>query len=131
MTIWWNNIPFKISLIISFGSSFRELSDVTTTKSASRETNGYYFTRGEMVQEYEDAAFALAVDEVSEVVETSSGYYIIQRLAPDTAYVMSHLTELIQQYQYAMLYNMIDEKQAELSLTLNDYGKTLDLTTLK
>jgi hypothetical protein len=30
-----------------------------------------------------------------------------------------------------MLYNMIDAKQAELSLTWNDYGKTLDLTTLQ
>ena len=94
-------------------------------------TNGYYFTRGEMVREYEDAAFALTVGEVSEVVETSSGYYIIQRLEPDTAYVMSNLTALIQQYQYAMLYNMIDEKQSELAIELNDFGKTLDLTTLK
>lgn len=93
-------------------------------------TNGYYFTRGEMVQEYEDAAFALAIDEVSEVIETSSGFYIIHRLAPDAGYVMSHLTELIQQYQYAMLYNMIDEKQAELAIELNDFGKSLDLTTL-
>ena len=45
--------------------------------------------------------------------------------------MLSNLSTLIDQYQYAMLYNMIDEKQAELSLIWNDYGKTLDLTTLQ
>ena len=65
------------------------------------------------------------------MVETSSGFYIIQRLEPETQYVMSNLSVLIDQYQYAMLYNMIDEKQSELSLEWNEFGKTLDLTTLK
>ena len=94
-------------------------------------TNGYYFTHGEMVKEYEDAAFALEIGAISDVIETADGFYIIQRLEPQTEYVLSNLSTLIDQYQYAMLYNMIDEKQAELSLIWNDYGKTLDLTTLK
>lgn len=94
-------------------------------------TNGYYFTHGEMVKEYEDAAFALEIGAISDVIETTDGFYIIQRLEPQTEYVLSNLSTLIDQYQYAMLYNMIDEKQAELSLIWNDYGKTLDLTTLK
>jgi hypothetical protein len=94
-------------------------------------TNGYYFTHGEMVKEYEDAAYALEIGAISDVIETADGFYIIQRLEPQTEYVLSNLSTLIDQYQYAMLYNMIDEKQAELSLIWNDYGKTLDLTTLK
>ena len=93
-------------------------------------TNGYYFTHGEMVKEYEDAAFALEIGAISDVIETADGFYIIQRLEPQTEYVLSNLSTLIDQYQYAMLYNMIDEKQTELSLIWNDYGKTLDLTTL-
>ena len=113
------------------GTSFNTLIGRHSEDFYMTTTAGYYFTKGEMVPEYEEAAFALAIDEVSEVVETSSGYYIIQRLAPDTSYVLSHLTELIEQYQYAMLYNMIEEKKAELSIELNDFGKGLDLTTMQ
>ncbi|MBQ7321541.1 MAG: peptidylprolyl isomerase [Clostridia bacterium] len=112
------------------GTSFNTLIGRHSEDFYMTTTNGYYFTRGEMLKEYEEAAFALEIGGISGVVETPSGYYIIQRLEPDPQYVMSHLGELIDQYQYAMLYNMIDEKQAELAIEWNDFGKTLDLTTL-
>jgi peptidyl-prolyl cis-trans isomerase C len=36
------------------------------------------FTRGKMVPEFEDAAFAMEVDEISEPVKTQFGYHIIK-----------------------------------------------------
>ncbi len=55
---------------------------------------GYYFTTGEMVVEFEEAAFALEDNEISDVVETTYGYHILRRLPMDEAYIEENLISL-------------------------------------
>ena len=65
---------------------FQELAD-QYSEDPGRESypTGYTFTTGSMVQEFEDAAYALSEGEVSEVVESSFGYHILLRLPLDKA----------------------------------------------
>lgn len=105
------------------GSSVNEDFDLTTT-------HGYYFTRGEMITAYEDAAFALEIGKFSDVVETSTGFYIIKRLELEPSYVMQNLLTLIDQYQYSQLNKFLDDRQAELVFEFNDFGAGLDLTKI-
>ena len=62
------------------GESFSELAQ-KFSKCPSGQTGGDLgeFGRGRMVQAFEDAAFALEVDQVSGPVQTQFGYHLIQR----------------------------------------------------
>ncbi len=42
--------------------------------------NGYFFTYNEMVEPFEEASFALGMNELSGIVETDYGFHIIKRL---------------------------------------------------
>lgn len=63
------------------GEDFAELA-VEYSTCPSSESGGYLgtFGRGEMVQEFEDGAFALKTGELSGVVESSFGFHIIECL---------------------------------------------------
>ena len=87
--------------------------------------------RGEYALAYEQAAFALAVGEVSDVVESEDGFYIIERRPISESYVMNNLLELMQRYQYAEVETLLAEHREKLSFEWTDFGRSLDLLTMQ
>lgn len=65
---------------LSEGESFADLAQ-KFSKCPSGRQGGHLgeFGRGQMVKPFEDAAFALEVDQVSSPVQTQFGYHLIQR----------------------------------------------------
>jgi len=63
------------------GENFTNLAN-EFSKDPGQQTSpeGYVFTDGEMVLEFEQATKALKPNEISDIVETSYGYHIIKRL---------------------------------------------------
>jgi foldase protein PrsA len=69
----------EVLAAINAGESFDEQMNLYTEDPGTKTApDGYTFTRGEMVKEFEDSAFSLKVGEISGLVETQYGYHIIK-----------------------------------------------------
>jgi len=86
---------------------------------------GYYFTRKEMIPQFEAAAFALADGEISGIVESEDGFHIILRLPKDETYLQNNFSDMKTQYQNSAFYRMIDARAATLHATESEYVRAL------
>ena len=70
----------KVKEELAQGKSFEELAKQYSEDTGSKEKGGDlgFFTAGKMVKEFEEAAYKLKKDEVSEPVKTQFGYHIIK-----------------------------------------------------
>ena len=70
----------KVLEELKAGGDFRELAKkYSTCPSGKRGGDLGQFGRGQMVREFEQAAFALKLGQVSEPVKTQFGYHVIKR----------------------------------------------------
>lgn len=62
------------------GEDFADLAKEYSTDTATKENGGElgYFSSGQMVEEFEKAAFSMDVDEISDPVKTDNGWHIIK-----------------------------------------------------
>jgi foldase protein PrsA len=115
----------EIKQKLADGTDFAELAKEYSTDEGSKESGGElgFFPRGTMVTEFEDVAFALPVNQISEPVKSEYGYHIImveeKKEAKEANYDDS---------KAAIKETLIDQKlETEYSVWLEDKKKDYDI----
>lgn len=96
-------------------------------------THGKYFARytSDYGEDYELAAFDLRINELSDVVETSDGYYIILRLEPEADYIKQNFDTFKDDVLGSEFNKILASYKAELEFSLNDYGKSINILEIE
>ena len=103
------------------------MKEYTEDPGLTSEPGGYYFFRGEMVDSFEDAAFALAEGEMSGVVESSYGYHILLRCEKEASYLDENFAAIKDTYLALRFYQVLDELTASWTMVPSeDYEKLSD-----
>ncbi len=72
----------ELAAMLAGGDDFVALAAVYSMDQSNKNSGGYlgFFGRGMMVEEFEEAAFALEVGEISKPVQTNFGFHLIELL---------------------------------------------------
>ncbi len=121
----------KILSMIKDGSDFK-----TLAKQYSKDTSAVnggelgFFGKGVMVKEFEDAAFALKEEEISDVVKTEFGYHIIKResdIIPLKEVKLQIKQSLLFSKQRAVFTTYMDQLRAQSDVKIY-FGKEVEET---
>lgn len=108
---------------------FKELAD-RYSEDTGRATNpdGYTFTTGTMVEEFDSAARALGENEISDVVESAYGYHIILRKPLD---VQTAIEAVREEYFDVLFLAEVDGAELERSPALDSFDVEAVYATLQ
>jgi foldase protein PrsA len=115
----------EIKQKLADGADFAELAKEYSTDEGSKENGGElgFFARGTMVTEFEDAAFTLPINQISEPVKSDYGYHIIIVEEKKEAKVANY-----DDSKAAIKETLIEQKMdSEYSLWLEEKKKDYDI----
>lgn len=93
--------------------------------------DGYYFTYGEMDEDYEKATFAMEVGDVSDPVVCSGGNFVIMRMPLEEEYIAKNAQTLLNYYHSAALGKFEDGFRHDCVVKLTEYGQSLDILAIQ
>lgn len=120
----------EVRALLTDGTDIKSLIGSKYNEDVYTPSTPYYFMKTEYEKSYEEAAFALEIGGISEVVEGEDGFYVIVRQPLSESHIVGNLTELLQRYQYAEVEALLAEHRATMTVEWTEYGQSLDLTTL-
>ena len=92
----------------------------------------YYLVKDVYDPALEKAALALRFDgDVSGVVETENGYYVLVRVESTTEKLMLQLPTLLTSYQWARTEAEVESFREKIALELNELGRSIDLLAIQ
>ena len=97
----------------------------------SMTPDGYYSTHLELIEEYEEAAYKLEIDEVSEVVESYVGFHIIKRLSKEADYIEKNFKDLKTQYLTSAFYRLIEAEKDKINVVKNSLYESFTVENMK
>ncbi len=106
---------------INAGDSFEDIANRYSEDENTNTKGGAlgYFSKGELVSEFEDAAFTLKIGEVSDIVETTYGFHII-KVTSRKAEAITPFIEVKEQIKDYLLKDLKSKKWEEFILELKD-----------
>lgn len=116
------SIAEKAANGVDFDSLILEYNEDTDM---NKTTVGYYFAEGQLIIEFEQAAMALEIGEISGVVESDIGYHIIKRLEIEDEYINKNFDTLRNIYKARIFNVMLEERMNELDIAYTDYHSSL------
>jgi len=110
---------------LSAGEDFAELAKEYSTDTSNAENGGElgYFSKGEMAEEFEEAAFSMNKGDISEPVQTSYGFHIIKVTGKKAAKEAE-----LKDYKDEIKQTLFDQKlQTEYSTWITEKREKLDI----
>lgn len=109
------------------GESFDSLSDEYNQDfSVDDPDDGYYFTKGQLLLEFEEAVLSIKENELYPgVVKSSVGYHIIKRLPLDPSYVDDNFNTLREIYKARKYNDICKETEKELKIEFTELYSSL------
>ena len=99
------------------GADFEETAQEQSNDTATAGTGGDlgWFTRGQMVKEFEDVAFSLQPGQMSQPFQTQYGWHILLVYEADPNRAMTD--QQLQQYRDSIVSRWLEERKAEMDIS--------------